>query len=186
MTDENDTKSPSKLRFLAPLIIFAALAGLLLYGLGQDPREVPSPLIGKAAPPFELPDLLDPSRTVSNADLDGQISLVNVWASWCGACRAEHGTLMELARQHKDFQLIGLNWKDEKADALAVMRMTGNPYALIGYDPDNTAGIDWGVYGAPETFIVDRNGIIRHKHIGPIDPVVWEETLAPIIEDLKQ
>ncbi|MBK5968742.1 MULTISPECIES: DsbE family thiol:disulfide interchange protein [Thiorhodovibrio] len=184
MTDNNQKKS-STFRFLVPLIIFAALAGLLLYGLGQDPREVPSPLIGKAAPEFELPDLLDPSRTVSNADLDGQISLVNVWASWCSACRAEHGTLMELARSN-DFQLIGLNWKDEKTDALTVMRMTGNPYTLIGYDPDNSAGIDWGVYGAPETFVVDRNGIIRHKHIGAIDPVVWEETLAPIIEDLKR
>jgi cytochrome c biogenesis protein CcmG/thiol:disulfide interchange protein DsbE len=185
MTDENNSTSSSKLRFLVPLMIFAALAGLLLFGLGQDPREVPSPLVGKAAPEFALPDLLDPSRSVSNADLDGQISLVNVWASWCSACRAEHGMLMDLARRG-DFQLIGLNWKDEKADALAVMRMTGNPYRLIGHDPDNKAGIHWGVYGAPETFIVDRNGIIRYKHIGPIDPVAWEKTLAPIIEDIQR
>jgi cytochrome c biogenesis protein CcmG/thiol:disulfide interchange protein DsbE len=184
MTD--DTHKPaSKLRFLVPLLLFAALAGLLLYGLGQDPREVPSPLVGKAAPEFALPDLLDPSRRVSNADLAGQISLINVWASWCGACRAEHPMLMELAARD-DFQLIGLNWKDEKADALTVIRMTGNPYALIGFDPDNEAGIDWGVYGAPETFIVDRHGQIRHKHIGPIDPMVWQETIAPIIEDLKR
>ncbi|EIC19906.1 DsbE family thiol:disulfide interchange protein [Thiorhodovibrio frisius] len=184
MTEATNKKS-STLRFLVPLIIFGALAGLLLYGLGQDPREVPSPLIGKAAPEFKLPDLLDPSRSVSNADLDGKISLVNVWASWCGACRAEHGMLMELSRR-KDIQLIGLNWKDDQADATQVIRMSGNPYQLIAFDPDNNSGIDWGVYGAPETFVVDRNGIIRHKHIGPIDPEVWQQTLEPIIAKLQR
>lgn len=187
MTDNDKNKASSKLRFLLPLIIFGALAGLLLYGLGQDPREVPSPLVGKPAPEFELPDLLDPSRKISNADLAGKISLVNVWASWCNACRAEHGMLMQLAQdpaQHADFQIIGLNWKDEKADALTVIRMTGNPYARIAHDPDNAAGIDWGVYGAPETFVVDRQGLIRHKHIGPIDQSTWDEVLAPLIAEI--
>ena len=182
MTDNK--KASSKLRFLVPLIIFGALAGLLLFGLGQDPREVPSPLVGKAAPEFKLPSLLDPSRSVSNADLNGKISLVNVWASWCNACRAEHGMLMELS-ERDDIQIIGLNWKDDRADALTVIRMTGNPYTLIAHDPDNEYGIDWGVYGAPETFVVDAQGIIRHKHIGPIDPPTWERVLAPLIDKLK-
>ncbi len=184
MTND-DKKASSKLRFLAPLIIFGALAGLLLYGLGQDPRKVPSPLLGKAAPEFSLPDLLDPSRKVSRADLDGEISLVNVWASWCVSCRAEHPMLMKLA-QRDDFQVIGLNWKDDKADATAVLRMTGNPYRLNGFDPDNKVGIHWGVYGSPETFLVDRRGIIRHKHIGPIDPSTWEQVLEPLIEQIKR
>ncbi|MBK1647335.1 DsbE family thiol:disulfide interchange protein [Rhabdochromatium marinum] len=183
MTEASKKTSPPW-RFLVPLFLFGALAGLLLYGLGQDPREVPSPLIGKAAPEFELPDLLDPSRTLSKADLLGQVSLVNVWASWCSACRAEHGMLMEISRR-SDVQLLGLNWKDGQAEARQVIRMSGNPYRMIGFDPDNNAGIDWGVYGAPETFVVDRQGIIRYKQIGPIDPQVWQQTLAPMIAKLQ-
>jgi len=109
---------------------------------------------------------------------------VNVWASWCSSCRAEHQSLMALS-ELRDFQIIGLNWKDEAAAARRVLSMTGNPYDLIGYDPDNTVGIDWGVYGAPETFVVDRQGIIRYKHIGPIDRTVWEETLSPLVERLR-
>ena len=171
-------------RYLIPLVIFGALAGLLVWGLGQDPREVPSPLIGKPVPAFSLPTLEDPNRTLSDADLKGKISLVNVWASWCSSCRAEHQSLMALS-ELRDFQIIGLNWKDEAAAARRVLSMTGNPYDLIGYDPDNTVGIDWGVYGAPETFVVDRQGIIRYKHIGPIDRTVWEETLSPLVERLR-
>jgi cytochrome c biogenesis protein CcmG/thiol:disulfide interchange protein DsbE len=171
-------------RYLIPLIVFLALAALLVWGLGQDPREVPSPLIGKPVPTFTLPTLEDPNRTLTDADLKGKVSLVNVWASWCSSCRAEHQSLMALS-ELTDFQIIGLNWKDEAADARRVLAITGNPYDLVGYDPDNTVGIDWGVYGAPETFVVDRQGIIRYKQIGPIDRTVWEEKLKPLVERLQ-
>ena len=171
-------------RYLAPLIVFAALVALLVFGLGNDPRKVPSPLVGKSAPEFTLPELTDPGRSVSTADLKGQISLVNVWASWCTSCRAEHQALMALS-DNPDFQIVGLNWKDDAQDALAVLRLTGNPYDMNGYDPENTVGIDWGVYGAPETFVVDREGVIRYKHIGPIDGKVWTETLEPLVAELK-
>jgi cytochrome c biogenesis protein CcmG/thiol:disulfide interchange protein DsbE len=169
--------------FLTPLVIFGVLAGLLFWGLTQDPREVPSPLIGKPVPAFTLPSLNDPDLQVSDADLKGQVSLVNVWASWCASCRAEHGMLMALT-DDTDFQIVGLNWKDTKTDALTVLGATGNPYDLIGYDPDNKVGLHWGVYGAPETFVVDREGIIRYKHIGPIDQRVWAETLQPLVAKL--
>lgn len=171
-------------RYLTPLIVFGALVALLVWGLGQDPREVPSPLIGKPVPEFSLPALEDPSRTVTEADLKGKISLVNVWASWCNSCRAEHQALMSLS-EVPDFQIVGLNWKDEAADAMRVLRLTGNPYDLNGYDPDNTVGIHWGVYGAPETFVVDQDGIIRYKHIGPIDREVWEKKLQPLVAELR-
>jgi cytochrome c biogenesis protein CcmG/thiol:disulfide interchange protein DsbE len=169
---------------LVPLGLFIALVALLVFGLGNDPRKVPSPLVGKPAPQFSLPELTDPGRSVSTADLMGKISLVNVWASWCGSCRAEHQALMALS-DNPDFQIVGLNWKDEAANATQVLRLTGNPYDMNGYDPDNTAGIDWGVYGAPETFVVDQQGIIRYKHIGPIDRGVWEQTLKPLVARLK-
>ena len=169
---------------LVPLALFVALVALLVFGLGNDPRKVPSPLIGQPVPVFELPELTDPGRTVSDADLKGKISLVNVWASWCSSCRAEHQALMALS-EIPDFQIVGLNWKDDGADANQVLRLTGNPYDMIGYDPDNTVGIDWGVYGAPETFVVDKQGIIRYKHIGPIDRRVWEETLQPLVTQLQ-
>jgi cytochrome c biogenesis protein CcmG/thiol:disulfide interchange protein DsbE len=169
---------------LVPLALFIALVGLLVFGLGNDPRKVPSPLIGKPVPEFSLPELTDPGREVSDADLRGKISLVNVWASWCSSCRAEHQALMALS-EIPDFQIVGLNWKDDAATANQVLRLTGNPYDMNGYDPDNTVGIDWGVYGAPETFIVDKQGIIRYKHIGPIDRRVWEETLQPLVAQIK-
>ncbi len=171
-------------RHLAPLIVFAALAALLVWGLGQDPRELPSPLIGKPVPVFTLPTLEDPSRMMSDADLRGKVSLVNVWASWCSSCRAEHQALMALSAL-RDFQIVGLNWKDKADDARRVLAMTGNPYDLNGYDPDNRVGIHWGVYGAPETFVVDRQGIIRLKHIGPIDRGVWQDKLEPLVAELR-
>lgn len=175
---------PKSLRYLLPLFLFAGLVALLVFGLGNDPREVPSPLIGKPVPEFTLPELTDPGRSVSDEDLKGTISLVNVWASWCASCRAEHEALMALS-EIPDFQIVGLNWKDEASTAKQVLRLTGNPYDMNGYDPDNTVGIHWGVYGAPETFIVDQEGIIRYKHIGPIDRQVWEEKLEPLVAQLK-
>jgi cytochrome c biogenesis protein CcmG/thiol:disulfide interchange protein DsbE len=169
---------------LVPLILFADLVALLIFGLQTDPRKVPSPLVGKPVPQFTLPELTDPGRNVSDADLKGKISLVNVWASWCSSCRAEHQALMALS-DIPDFQIVGLNWKDDVTNAMQVLRLTGNPYDMNGYDPDNEVGIDWGVYGAPETFVVDKNGMIRYKHIGPIDRTVWEKTLQPLVAQLK-
>jgi len=170
---------------LIPLILFLGLAALLFYGLGTDPRLVPSPLVGKPVPRFSLPALNDPGRTVSDADFEGKISLFNVWASWCVSCRAEHEELMKLSRAEKDIQILGLNWKDDSGDAARMLQMYGDPYLVSAFDPDNKVGIDWGVYGAPETFVVDSKGIIRYKHIGPIDERVWEQTLRPLIHGIE-
>lgn len=168
--------------YLAPLGIFLALAALLFYGLSLDPREVPSPLINKPAPPFTLESLTEPGTQVTSQEiLEGKISLVNVWASWCPSCRQEHAELVRIARD-SDVQMIGFNWKDERPAAIEMLRRFGNPYVLSVYDPDNEAGIDWGVYGAPETFVVDPEGIIRHKRIGPIDRQVWETEILPVIQ----
>jgi cytochrome c biogenesis protein CcmG/thiol:disulfide interchange protein DsbE len=173
------------LKFLTPLVLFLGLAALLFYGLGTDPRKVPSPLVGKPAPQFSLPALKDPSRKVSDKDLKGKISLVNVWASWCVSCRAEHEELMKLALEEQDIQIMGLNWKDDPKDATRMLRTFGDPYVVSAFDPENRVGIHWGVYGAPETFVVDSRGIIRYKHIGPIDRRVWEQTLRPLVQEIK-
>lgn len=171
----------SKSSYLVPLGLFIALAALLFYGLKLDPRLVPSPLVDKPAPAFELESLLEPGKTISSDILKGRMSLVNVWASWCPSCRQEHGELVRIARE-SDVQMIGFNWKDERPAALEMLRRYGNPYVLSVFDPDNKTGIDWGVYGAPETFVVDGEGIIRHKRVGPIDRKVWEEEILPVIE----
>jgi cytochrome c biogenesis protein CcmG/thiol:disulfide interchange protein DsbE len=172
------------LKALVPLVLFLGLAALLFYGLGTDPRKVPSPLVGKPAPEFSLPALLDPGRTVSSADLEGKVTLLNVWFSSCVSCRAEHRELMRIAREG-GFQIVGLNWKDDKGAAIQMLRQFGNPYSLIAVDEAGRVGIDWGVYGAPETFVVDPEGIIRYKQIGPIDQEVWEQTLRPLVEKIK-
>jgi len=172
------------LKALVPLVLFLGLAALLFYGLGTDPRKVPSPLVGKPAPEFSLPALLDPNRTVSSADLAGKVTLLNVWFSSCVSCRAEHRELMRIARED-GVQIVGLNWKDDKGAAIQMLRQFGNPYSLIAVDEAGRVGIDWGVYGAPETFVVDPEGIIRYKQIGPIDQEVWEQTLRPLVEKIK-
>lgn len=169
-------------KYLVPLGLFIALAALLFFGLGTDPRMVPSPLVGKPAPEFTLPVLNDPSRSISDADLKGKVSLVNVWASWCYSCRAEHAELMRLAREVGEIQILGLNWKDAAEDATRMLRTYGDPYVVSAYDPDNAVGIDWGVYGAPETFLVDGDGIICYKKIGPVGPDTWEKELAPHVD----
>jgi len=168
-------------RALIPLGIFLVLAALLFYGLQLDPRKVPSPLVGKPAPEFQLESLKQPGQMLDRSVLLGKVSLVNVWASWCPSCRQEHGELMRIARQ-SDVQIIGYNWKDSREAGLLMLRQYGDPYSLSLFDPDNRAGIDWGIYGAPETFVVDAEGIIRHKHIGPVTPEVWERDLRPLVE----
>jgi len=176
----------ASLKSFIPLLIFLGLVALLAFGLKTDPHKVPSPLVGKPAPRFSLPALQDPTRTVSNADLAGRLSLVNVWASWCVSCRAEHKELMRVSREEGDLQLLGLNWKDDAVAATRMLRVYGDPYLVSAFDPDNQVGIHWGVYGAPETFVVDFEGIIRYKHIGPIDRAVWEQDLRPRIREIRK
>ncbi len=161
-------KQPTVLRRFMPLIIFAALVVLLAIGLTLDPRRVPSPLIGKPAPEFELPLLIN-EGTFSSKDLLGQVTLVNVWASWCFACRQEHEVVKYMSS--RGVRIIGLNYKDEPADAKKWLARLGNPYQKIAVDYDGRVAIDWGVYGAPETFLIDRDGIIRHKVIGPLSGI---------------
>ena len=171
----------STTRYLAPLGIFLVLAALLYYGLSLDPSKVPSPLVDKPAPAFALESLREPGKQISADVLKGHVSLVNVWASWCPSCRQEHSELVRIAKE-SGVQMIGFNWKDERPAALEMLTRFGDPYQMIVYDPDNKAGINWGVYGAPETFVVDREGIIRHKRIGPIDRKVWQDEILPVIQ----
>ncbi len=171
-------------RYLVPLGIFLVLVGFLAVGLQLNPREVPSPLIDKSAPSFSLPSVRDPQRTVGLADLKQQVSLFNVWASWCVSCRHEHPLLVELSKRDV-VPIYGLNYKDKRADALRWLNSLGDPYRASAFDKDGRVGIDWGVYGVPETFVVDRNGIIRHKHTGPISVDDWKNTLMPIIRKLR-
>jgi cytochrome c biogenesis protein CcmG/thiol:disulfide interchange protein DsbE len=172
-------------RYLLPLLIVALLFALLAVGLTLDPRNVPSPLIGKPAPAFTLPRLSDPQQTVSAADWRGEACLVNVWASWCASCRDEHPLLLELARQG-EVPIYGLNYKDQWDEALAWLARFGNPYRDSAFDAQGRAGLDWGVYGVPETFVLDKQGRIRHKHIGAITRQDLEQTLLPLVRQLQQ
>lgn len=183
-TEEPKPSKPSSLRFLTPLIIFAVIAGFLYKGLYMDPHEIPSVLINKPAPQFTLPRLDDPSKTISTADLKGKVWLFNVWASWCVSCRAEHEVLVSLSRMGV-VDIYGLNYKDTQDAAQAWLNRLGNPYVTNAVDADGRVGIDWGVYGVPETFVVDKKGIIRHKHTGPVTHESLREQLLPIVEKLK-
>lgn len=165
--------------------LFLVLLAFLGVGLTLNPREVPSPLIGKPAPSFSLPTLQDPQRTIGSGDLRDQVSLLNVWASWCVSCRQEHPLLVDLSRKGV-VPIYGLNYKDTLDDARRWLAALGNPYRESAFDEDGRVGIDWGVYGVPETFVVDRQGVIRHKHTGPITPQVWDRTLWPLIQRLQQ
>jgi cytochrome c biogenesis protein CcmG/thiol:disulfide interchange protein DsbE len=172
------------LRYLVPLGIFAVLVAFLFRGLSLDPKLVPSPLVGKPMPAFTLTRLDDPGATISDSDLKGRVSVLNIWATWCASCRAEHDVLLELARTGA-VAIYGLNYKDNRADAQRWLRQLGNPYVANAFDEDGRVGIDWGVYGAPETFVIDPQGIIRHKHIGPLTSEVLETQLLPLIAELK-
>jgi cytochrome c biogenesis protein CcmG/thiol:disulfide interchange protein DsbE len=173
------------MRYAIPLVLFLALVAFLAIGLGRDPREVPSPLINKPAPSFRLVQLKDPARSFSSEEMRGKVWLLNVWASWCIACRDEHPMLLELARQ-KAVPIYGLNYKDKPTDAISWLNELGDPYVLSVSDLDGRVGIDYGVYGAPETFLIDRNGTIRYKRVGPITPEVWSQEIAPVVADLSK
>jgi cytochrome c biogenesis protein CcmG/thiol:disulfide interchange protein DsbE len=174
---------PPFVRYLTPLVLFLALAVLLYKGLALNPREVPSPLIGKPAPEFTLPELKDTSKKLSHTDFQGKVSLLNVWATWCVSCRAEHPLLMQLARQ--GVTIYGLDYKDSREDAQRWLQRFGDPYVANAFDADGRVGIDWGVYGTPETFVIDQQGIIRHKHIGPLTEEAIQREILPLIQQLK-
>ncbi len=175
------------IRRLLPLLAFIALAVLLGVGVrmnaGRDTSALPSPLIGKSAPEFRLPVLGEPERLVDNAALRGAPYVLNVWGSWCPACRDEHPLISELARSGR-VKVIGYDYKDEPAEAQRWLAEFGNPYALVLADQDGRVALDWGIYGAPETFLVDAQGIVRWKHVGPIDQAVLSDELLPALERL--
>lgn len=173
------------MRYLIPLIVFVAIVAFLAIGLTLDPREVPSPFIGKPAPHFSLPQVAEASKTLSNDDFRGQVSLLNVWASWCVSCRQEHPLLIQLAKQNI-VPIYGLNYKDDRDAALGWLQQFGNPYLASAFDADGRVGIDWGVYGVPETFVVDKQGIIRYKQTGPVTEEVLRLKLLPLIEQLQR
>lgn len=171
-------------RFLLPLSVFIVLAAFLFVGLGLNPREVPSPLIDKAAPAFRVPQLHQAAQTISPEDMRGKVWLLNVWASWCVSCRQEHPLLVELAKRNL-VPIIGLNYKDGRNEGLGWLKEWGDPYTLSAFDADGKIGIDYGVYGVPETFVIDKAGVIRYKHIGPLTAEAIENKLLPKIRELN-
>lgn len=174
-----------RILFLLPVIIFAVVAAYFAVGLQRDPRIVPSALLDKPAPDFDLPPVLDTVPGLATADFNGQVTMVNVFASWCVPCRAEHPLLMRLA-EDRVVTIYGLNWKDKQADAAAWLAELGNPYSRIGHDLSGRVGIDWGVYGVPETYLIDKRGRIRYKHVGPIVSArTLQDTILPIIRELE-
>ena len=172
-------------RFLVPLGVFIALLLFLGVGLRLNPREIPSPFIGKPAPAFSLAQLAEADKIISPQDMLGKVWLLNVWASWCVSCRQEHPVLMDFSAQGV-VPIIGLNYKDDREEGLKWLRQYGNPYQLSAFDTKGKVGIDYGVYGVPETFIIDRRGVIRYKHVGPVTPEVIAEKLLPLIKELNR
>ncbi len=175
-----------KARFLIPFAIFIALVIVFFKGLHLDPHEIPSPLINKPAPAFNLQQLHDPSKTLSATDMRGQVWVFNVWASWCVSCREEHPIWVAFSQAHPELRIIGLNYKDQRPDALNWLQQLGNPYVLSVMDSDGRVGIDYGVYGVPETYVIDKQGVIRMKHIGPVTPEVLQSKILPLVQELSK
>jgi cytochrome c biogenesis protein CcmG/thiol:disulfide interchange protein DsbE len=173
------------LRFLVPAVLFAALVGFFVVGLQKDPGRIDSPLIGKPAPAFSLESLGDPAWRVGTADFAGQPWLLNVWATWCGGCREEHETLLEIARERR-VPMMGLNWRDDRALAMQWLAQLGNPYVSVAYDPEGRTAIDWGVYGAPETFLIGADGTVLRKRIGAMTPEIWRRDFLPLLPAMEE
>ncbi len=173
-----------RLIFILPALVFLGLAAAFYAGLDRDPQLVPSALIGKPVPQFALPALIDGNDGLKTADLKGKVVLVNVFASWCVPCRAEHPLLMRLAKE--GVELDGINYKDKPEDAKLWLTNLGDPYKRIGSDLEGTVGIDWGVYGVPETFVIDRTGTLRFKQVGPLTPDVINDTIVPLVRKLSK
>lgn len=172
-------------RFLLPLAAFLVLAVFLGVGLGLNPREVPSPLVGKPAPHFELPQLHRASESFSTVEMRGKVWMLNVWASWCASCREEHPVLMDLARSGL-VPIVGLNYKDKRDEGIAWLARFGDPYLLSAYDEKGRVGIDYGVYGVPETYIIDKQGVIRYKRIGIVTPDIVKNKVVPLVAELNR
>jgi cytochrome c biogenesis protein CcmG, thiol:disulfide interchange protein DsbE len=172
-------------KFLIPLAIFFIVAGFLFKGLYLDPHEVPSPLVGKSAPVFQAPLLGEVDKTFNSTEMKGQVWLLNVWASWCGACREEHPVLMEMAK-NRNIATYGLDYKDTDSDAQAVLASNGNPYRANFTDVEGKIGIDYGVYGVPETYVIDKAGVIRYKQIGPITDEILSTKILPLLNELEK
>ena len=172
-------------KFLIPVLLLVGLGFLLARGLVLNPSYIPSPLINKPLPAFDLPSLFHPQKHLTNASFRGKVVLFNVWASWCVSCREEHAVLVALARLHA-VPIIGLDYKDHRHDALRTLAQLGNPYQKVLMDQSGMTGINWGIYGVPETFVVDRHGIIRHKFVGPLSPSLVEQRLLPLVAKLNQ
>ena len=165
-------------KYFAPLVIFGLLVLVLMSGLGKDPSRLPSPLIEKPAPQFELPSLTQPGETVGSASFGNDLAILNVWATWCVGCRQEHGFLMELS-ESGTIPVYGLNWRDKLPEAQRFIAELGDPYIDSAFDGDGRVGINWGVYGAPETFLIAADGRVLEKHLGPMSWGIWQEKFAP-------
>jgi len=172
------------LRYLIPLGVFALLVAFFAVGLTRDPREVPSPLVDKPAPVFRLQQLHEPQLAFTPEEMKGKVWLLNVWASWCVSCRVEHPLLVDMSKNQL-VPIVGLNYKDRREDGVQWLAKLGNPDSLSAFDVDGKVGIDYGVYGVPETFVIDKQGVIRYKQIGPITPEALEKTLLPLIRKLN-
>ena len=172
------------MRFLWPFVIFVMLAGFLYVGLGLNPHEVPSPLINKPAPPFTLPQLHESAKQFSSQDMKGKVWLLNMWASWCVSCREEHPVLMALASQHI-VPIYGVDYKDKREDGEEWLRHGGDPYVLSVSDTEGRVGIDYGVYGVPETYVIDKQGVIRYKQIGAVTHESLQRIILPLVAELQ-
>jgi len=185
MSTETIPARPARARFVLPFVVFIALVVLLGVGLTLNPREVPSPLVGKAAPQFELPLLHASDKTFSPKDMLGKVWMLNVWASWCVSCRHEHPVLMELARTGV-LPIYGLNYKDGRQDGIEWLKRYGDPYKLSAYDAKGAVGIDYGVYGVPESYVIDKRGVIRYKQIGVLTPDILRTKILPLVRELER
>jgi cytochrome c biogenesis protein CcmG, thiol:disulfide interchange protein DsbE len=172
-------------RFLIPFGLFIVVVGFLAVGLTLNPRELPSPLVGKAAPEFSLPQLHDPGKVISSNELKGKVWLLNFWASWCGGCKEEHPVLIRIA-QSGEVPIYGMDYKDQRSEALAWLREWGNPYSVVAVDEPGRVGINYGVYGVPETYVIDKAGVIRYKQIGPIREDILEKKILPLVRELQK
>jgi len=172
------------IRYLIPLAIFLGLSVFMFVGLSLDPKAVPSPLIDKPAPAFELTQLHNVEQTIAAADMKGKVWMLNVWASWCVSCRQEHPVFMQLARTGQ-VPIYGLNYKDEREAAKQWLQDFGNPYTLTGFDHNGRVGVDYGVYGVPETYVIDKDGVIRHKHTGPVTQQAVQTEILPLVRKLN-
>ena len=172
------------LKYVVPFVLFLVLAAFFAVGLQRDPREIPSPFIDKPAPAFKLPQLHDAAKPFAPEDMKGRVWMLNVWASWCVSCRVEHPLLVEMSKRNI-VPIVGLNYKDQRDAGVQWLTRFGNPYVLSAYDLDGRVGIDYGVYGVPETFVIDRSGRIRYRHTGPLTAELWRERLLPVVRSLQ-